>query len=177
MEFVLLVEERGHKGDTIATAHGLNFRYFCAGIRAHFGAQIPGTKSSPASGPLVSFNTYGPESGLDFVPGIWAPKCARIPAQKVRTIRACGVAMVQLCCRPSPTRTTDSLPQPGRDSGLSMSRRVQSADSTASCGSDRAARVLSIQVLQAMISYTEHTATPGNGTLSPKNMPRFRVII
>ena len=33
---------------------------------------------------MVSFNTYGPESGLDSVPGIWAPKRARIPAQKNR---------------------------------------------------------------------------------------------
>ena len=53
----------------------------------HFGAQIPGTKPSPGSGPLVSFNTYGPESGLDSVPGIWAPKRARIPAQKNRRSR------------------------------------------------------------------------------------------
>ena len=81
---VFLVGDRGHKGGTIATPHGPNCWNFWAGIRAHFGAQIPGTKSSPDSGPLVRFNTYGPESGLDSVPGIWAPKCARIPAQKNR---------------------------------------------------------------------------------------------
>ena len=142
----------------------------------------PGAFWSPDSGHKIKprfrahiLNQYiSPESGLDFVPGIWAPKCARIPAQKARKIRASGVAVVQLCCRPSPIRTADSLSQPGRDSGLSMSRRVQSAASSKFCGSGRAARSHCIKVLQAMVSRTEHTATPGNGTLSPKTVPRIR---
>ena len=64
----------------------------------------PGAFWSPDSGHKISPFTLGfnlfyyrcPESGLDFVPGIWARKCARIPARNNAKIRAIGVAMVHL---------------------------------------------------------------------------------
>ena len=41
MESVFLAGNGGHKSGTIATSNGPNFSNFCAGIRAHFAAQIP----------------------------------------------------------------------------------------------------------------------------------------
>ena len=109
----------------------------------------PGAFWSPDSGRKIKprFRAYilkqymSPESGLDFVPGIWAPKCARIPARQIKKSGPCGEAMVQLWCHPGPTRKVDSLPQHGRDFGLSISRRMQfAATTTTTCGSGRAAR-------------------------------------
>ena len=51
-ESVVLVGDGRQQSCTIATPQALIFLTFCAGIRARFGAQIPGTKSSPDSGPL-----------------------------------------------------------------------------------------------------------------------------
>ena len=56
-ESVVLVGDGRQQGCTIATPLALIFQAFCAGIRAHFGAQIPGTKSSPDSGLMYCFNT------------------------------------------------------------------------------------------------------------------------
>ena len=100
-------------------------------FRARNQAQIPASVNKTIGNQI---------HGLNSVPGIWVPKCARIPAQKFKKIGPCSVAMVPLLLPPSPIRKADSMRQPGRDFALSVSRRMQSAASTTSCGSGRAAR-------------------------------------
>ena len=87
------------------------------------------------------------------MPGIWAPKCARIPAEKAPKIRGSGVAVVQLCCRPSPIRTADSLSHPDE---------TPVCQCHGGCNLQPAPQVVGVaglQVLQVHINHTEHTAT------------------
>ena len=51
-EPMFLVGDGYKSPPSVATLPGSNFKKFWAAIRAHFGAQIPGKKSSPDSGLL-----------------------------------------------------------------------------------------------------------------------------
>jgi hypothetical protein len=63
-ESVFLAEDGRQQSCTAAMPYALIFFNFCAGIRAHFGAQIPGTKSSPDSGLPVLKQTKSKTMGL-----------------------------------------------------------------------------------------------------------------
>lgn len=116
--------------------HGLPLCFFCAGIRARFGAQIPAAGVQPMCLVLVRFIEGGrnlglvscPESGLQNAPGFRHRKIKN-RSSVVQQICSCGAA-----------RLIASLPQHGPNFGLSMSRSVHFATSTTRCGSGRAAR-------------------------------------
>ena len=140
----------------------------------------PGAFWSPDSGRKIKprFRAYvlkqymGSESGLDFAPGIWAPKCARIPA---RTPQKSRLLVRQWCGsganRPPPEKR---IPSPNTDRtsvcqfhyGCNLQQVRQAVTGLlAMSGLKCAKQFLSMETI---------TATPGNGTLSPKTVPRFR---
>ena len=121
----------------------------------------------------VLFQYIGPESGLDFPPGIWAPKCARIPAQKNQgswphPFPKAGRLLLHV--RPANLTPSTALLMLGTPPGCWHRGCIGRAFfSTAS-------RFL--QCSRSIFIFDQQncgTGTHGNGTPSPKTSPIFRV--
>ena len=73
-------------------------------------------RSSPYVSGFNLFYSRRPESGLGFVPGIWAPKCVRIPAQKNQKNQCCvcghfGTLVPPVASGPCPSTAQTSVCQ------------------------------------------------------------------
>ena len=143
----------------------------------------PGAFWSPDSGRKIKprFRAYvlkqymGPESGLDFAPGIWAPKCARIPARK----RQKSKLLVRQWCSSGANRPPPEKTIPSRHTNRTSVCQFHYGCTLQPVG-QAVAVLLAMNGLKCATQFLDMetiTATPGNGTLSPKNMLRFRVII
>ena len=128
-------------------------------------------RSSPYVSGFNLFYSRRPESGLGFVPGIWAPKCARIPAQKNQKNQCCvcghfGTLVPPVLSGPCPSTAQTSVCQ------CYGGCNVQPVPKTAG-----AAGLLEISGLRcAKHSSVRETmfATPRYGTWRPESGPIFR---
>ena len=171
------VLEVGFPGRTCSTrrpvfwnGRGPPLRFSCAGIRARFGTQIPGAFWSPDSGLLFVLLTEA---------GIWTSFRARNLGSKMRPDSSKNHGhVVRQWCSSGATRppAEESILCPIKD-GTSVCQFHDGCNLQPVRPAVVAAGLLKMSELKCAkkcLNKEAILATPGNGTLSPKTVPRFR---